>query len=84
MGLGWVKTESVREMYIQKFFLLCYTAARKEQIQRNRREHYETTEFELYRREQSAYCPFTRLQNKSLFLRIVGKHKRIERRRKEK
>lgn len=51
MGLGWVKAESVRGEYIPKFLHLCYTATRKEQIQRNGMEHYETTEFELYRRE---------------------------------
>ena len=44
MGLGWVKAESVRGEYIPKFLHLCYTATRKEQIQRNGREHYETTE----------------------------------------
>ncbi len=58
---GWIRAECIRGMYVQKLFLLWYTAECKNQIQCNGRKFYETTEFKLYCREQPVYSPLVRL-----------------------
>ena len=44
-------------------------------------KEYETTGFNLYRGEWLVYSAFIRLRNKCLFLRVIGRNKRIEQRR---
>lgn len=59
MGLGWVKTDSVRGMYIQKFLLLCYTPPVKKRTAttKPRRESNERTDYNGNNRKYGICSP---------------------------